>query len=191
MYFVFGSRLYGKVDKVPGHFWVATKFAHVYYIPLIPTETWLVTSQTDKHWRGKKIPLSLKSILTAWFRVAAIGAAVVGAVLAIIAFNDSKTQEAIVHAIVAAIAIALVVFTYKSKWLNTASVARAHRLMQLAGLEASAEQLLARAYPQQVSGQPFTPLTARAAAAGSVRPAQVIPSPSTPPPIPQQARTAR
>ena len=37
MVFVFGSRLYGKVDEVPGIGHVATKFAHFDYMPLVPT----------------------------------------------------------------------------------------------------------------------------------------------------------
>jgi len=39
MVIVWGSRLYGKVDVVPGFFHVATRFGHVYYLPLIPTQS--------------------------------------------------------------------------------------------------------------------------------------------------------
>jgi hypothetical protein len=36
MIIVWGSRLYGKVDAVPGLFHVATRFGHIWYLPLIP-----------------------------------------------------------------------------------------------------------------------------------------------------------
>ena len=36
MIIVWGTKLYGKVDEVPGMFHVATRFFHLWYIPLVP-----------------------------------------------------------------------------------------------------------------------------------------------------------
>ena len=41
MVYVFGSRLYGKVDNVKGLFHVATKFGHFDYFPLFPMGSWV------------------------------------------------------------------------------------------------------------------------------------------------------
>ena len=40
--FLIGSRLFGKVDVVPGAFHVATRFWHVNFLPLIPVGSFVV-----------------------------------------------------------------------------------------------------------------------------------------------------
>lgn len=84
MIFIWGSRLYGRCDEVRGMFHVATRFQHLWYIPLIPTGSVVVASKAGKSYRGIKVPLSLKSVLIARLRgllvlagVAAGGAAYV------------------------------------------------------------------------------------------------------------------
>ena len=74
---VWGARLLGKVDCVPGMFHVATMFAHLYYIPLIPMQSYVVFSEpttTDSlaipflfssessEFQGIPIPLHAKSL---------------------------------------------------------------------------------------------------------------------------------
>ena len=68
--FIFGTRLFGKVDAVPGLGHVATKFFHINFLPLIPLEGWFVLGQEGNQWRGRAIPMSGKSVLTAWMRFA-------------------------------------------------------------------------------------------------------------------------
>src|SRR5436305_1786902 len=70
---VHGSRLYGKVDRVEGLFFVATRFIHFCLVPLIPTDSYLVFSQAGDCFRGVTIPLSGKSILVAWMRAMLLG----------------------------------------------------------------------------------------------------------------------
>lgn len=65
---VYGTRLYGKTDQVPGFFHVATKFAHVQYLPLIPYGSYVVVSTNGDSFRGVPIPLSGKSVMLAWAR---------------------------------------------------------------------------------------------------------------------------
>jgi hypothetical protein len=86
MIIIWGNGLYGKVDHVPGLFYVASRFGHLYYIPLIPTESVLILdgSETSEGYRGVSIGLSFKSILFAWLRVALLLFGVYGAVAGVI-----------------------------------------------------------------------------------------------------------
>ena len=66
---VFGTQFYGKVDRVPGLFYVVTRFGHLWFIPLFPVESYLILDlpgETGK--RGKGIPMSGKSVLHGWLR---------------------------------------------------------------------------------------------------------------------------
>jgi len=65
---VFGWRLYGFAYLVPGRFHVATNFFHLFGIPLIPIQSWIVTSETSLGWQGKAIGWSGRSIFLAWLR---------------------------------------------------------------------------------------------------------------------------
>jgi hypothetical protein len=78
-----GVDLFGHVDSVPGMFYVATRCHHVWFLPLVPTGSWLVidgsetTFEKENWWdrtergsfRGIPIPFSAKSYATAWLRV--------------------------------------------------------------------------------------------------------------------------
>jgi hypothetical protein len=70
MFLHFGHRNYGKVDVVPDLCYVATRFFHVNFVPLIPLESSIILAGTEKadNIQGIKTSLSLKSILVAWFR---------------------------------------------------------------------------------------------------------------------------
>jgi len=69
MVIVYGSRFYGKV-KACGRSFLATRFAHIYYVPLIPIGTSLVLEENaDGSYRGMKAPFSVKSMLAAYLRV--------------------------------------------------------------------------------------------------------------------------
>jgi hypothetical protein len=72
---VFGNRLFGKVEEVPGMFHVATKFFHVNFVPLLPFESWIVVSGSQEHgllgsrWQGFRLSsLRWGSALMAWLR---------------------------------------------------------------------------------------------------------------------------
>jgi hypothetical protein len=71
MFVVFGERMYGKVDRVPGLCYVVTKFAHLNFIPLFPTGGYIVIegSESGGQFRGKPIGVSLKSVFTGYVRV--------------------------------------------------------------------------------------------------------------------------
>ena len=67
----FGTRLYGRVDVVPGVFHVATEFFHVLLVPLVPLRSWLVLKEEGvilPRFSGVRIPLSWKSVMAGWIR---------------------------------------------------------------------------------------------------------------------------
>ena len=68
MIIIWGSKLFGKTDEVPELFHVATKFGHLWYIPLIPLGSHLVLEESDEGWRGLELPMSGKSVRLATFR---------------------------------------------------------------------------------------------------------------------------
>ncbi len=70
MVIIWGSGMYGKVDEVPGICHVATRFGHLWYLPLIPMGTYAVFDEEGDGFRGASLPLSGKSILMAWVRTA-------------------------------------------------------------------------------------------------------------------------
>jgi hypothetical protein len=63
-----GTHIYGKVDQVPGLFYVGTRFFHIWFFPLIPVGSFLVLVGK----RNQALPLALsgKSILFAYVRLA-------------------------------------------------------------------------------------------------------------------------
>ncbi len=78
-------RLDGRVDEVPGRFYVATRFWRLGFFPLIPLGSQLVRDGTEEagegfaRWLGVPIPLSRRSVLWAWIRALPRLAAALGA----------------------------------------------------------------------------------------------------------------
>ncbi len=65
--FVFGTDLYGKSDVAPGAFYVATRFFHFCWVPLVPLASLLVlVSERGKPTSTVRIPLSAKSMGRGW-----------------------------------------------------------------------------------------------------------------------------
>ena len=91
MIIIHGTRLYGKVDQVPGLFFIATSFFYLQFIPLFPLGSFLVLEGTTKEgggFSGRKLALSGKSIFFAYFRLALfIGGCIVATVVFIDAFE--------------------------------------------------------------------------------------------------------
>jgi hypothetical protein len=86
MIILHGTRLYGKVDQVPGLFHVATQFFYLQYLPLIPLGSYLVLHGTEKDdggFSGRKLRLSGNSVLFAYMR---LGLFIAGCVLAFLSF---------------------------------------------------------------------------------------------------------
>lgn len=173
---VFGTRFFGKVDVVPNLFHVATNFFHIYYLPLIPTGSMLVLGQSGNHVNGVKIPLSGKSILMAWGRVACVIAMIFFGLGAIVIAGDQETVLAVMFAALSATAILLLVMSYKWKRVSRASYERACGLAQSAGFNAEGMEIIRRAFAMSEQYSPIHGFPV-------VSPA---PAAMTPPPLPQR-----
>lgn len=67
---VHGEQFYGYVDRVPGLCYVATRFWHFNFVPLIPLGSFLVVegSKTEQGFQGRPIGWNAKSLLLGYFR---------------------------------------------------------------------------------------------------------------------------
>jgi hypothetical protein len=141
MVIVWGSRLMGRVDRVPGMFHVATRFGHLWYLPLIPLQSFVILAEHGDQFRGVPIPMSGKSILFAWARAALFVMTIISALVVLISANDKHMSTAgpAVFAALSATAFALVTWW---KGCTHCSCDRAERLARAAGFtEAGLEQL--------------------------------------------------
>jgi hypothetical protein len=144
MVIVWGSRLMGRCDVVPGMFHVATMFGHIFYLPLVPKQSYVVLAQSGDEFRGVPIALSGKSVGLAWARAAVLFFAITSSTAVLIPLMDGKKHEWIGSAIMAAaIWVAFWLITW-SKYVTRASVTRACQLGSEIGLnEEGAARLLA------------------------------------------------
>src|SRR5438105_761381 len=66
------TRLFGKVDQVPGVCHVATEFFHIAFLPVVPMRSWLVIAGTEtdvliyESYEAMPIPRNWKSVAFAW-----------------------------------------------------------------------------------------------------------------------------
>jgi hypothetical protein len=91
---IFGQRMYGKVDRVPGICYVITIFAHLNFIPLVPVRSYIVLEGTEEggEFRGKEVSVSLKSVLAGYLRVWCGCAALLLSVLAFLGLGMMVDQ---------------------------------------------------------------------------------------------------
>ncbi len=69
MIIVYGSRFYGRIRQCGSSF-LATKFVHIYFVPLIPIGSHLVFEENgDGSYRGVAAPFSFKSVMAGYLRV--------------------------------------------------------------------------------------------------------------------------
>jgi hypothetical protein len=142
MIIVWGSRLYGKVDAVPGLFHVATRFGHIWYLPLIPMGSYLVLRQDGEHFKGVSIGLSLKSVLVAWGMTACILALIIGGIIAFVQASDHHTADAMSPGAVALAGLVGLILIFTLGGIRRATHARALALGRRIGLTAEGEQMI-------------------------------------------------
>jgi hypothetical protein len=145
MLIIWGSRLYGKVDEVPGLFHVATKFGHLWYIPLIPMGSHLVVEKTPKGWRGAPLGLHFKSVLMAWLRAALLVGAVVCGIVAFAVMADGSGPW-VVPAVLAALCVGGIAVSYRVRPFRFASYERAVALAEKIGLSPAGNVMLELAF---------------------------------------------
>lgn len=68
MIIIYGSRLYGRIKEC-GPSYVATSFAHVWYLPLFPVGSKLILGSGQDGLVGMPAPLHFKSVLAGYLRV--------------------------------------------------------------------------------------------------------------------------
>ena len=134
MIIVWGTIEAGRVDEVPKLFHVATRFGHVYYLPLIPLGSFAVFEKTASGFQGAKIPLSLKSVLVAWLRAASIIGGAGLAIFGCVSLANHATAEGIACFLASALAFGALFASYKLRIVRQASYDRAKHLAQVIGL---------------------------------------------------------
>lgn len=138
---VWGTRMMGKVDHVPGVGHVATKFFYLQYVPLIPVETYLVFREVGEQIHGVQIPFSPKSIFVAWLRTGCVLAAIGLTVAGIIAISERHAGEGVVSLVAAGLFAGAFIYSYYFGPICRAGYNRAMELAQRANL--GPEQFLA------------------------------------------------
>jgi hypothetical protein len=134
---------FGKVDRVPGRFYVITRFFTLAcFIPFVPLGTYLVRDLPDKRgnlmclfwWRPEvleesgnlmmRIPMSLKSVLLAWLR---FGCIVVASVYGLFILDEQRfSHDLLISVIVVAVCTVMFVLSYR---LGRPSASRAEELL--------------------------------------------------------------
>jgi hypothetical protein len=188
MIVVFGTRLMGKCDVVPGMFHVATRFGHFCFLPLIPMGSYAVVGKSGNRIHrddvGALIPLSLKSIVLAWARVVLIVMASGATLWAIAAIADGKPHESPVGLTVSALVHWGLLGLLYSPIVMRASFSRAMKLageLRLTGAEvASIEQIYGKSAGQGFAVQPAASPTKTGMTPPRAKPATPSPVASRP-----------
>lgn len=156
MIIIWGTTHAGKVDEVPGLFHVVTQFGHLYYIPLIPTGSYVVLDKNpDGGFRGVSIPISFKSWLIGWLRAACIVATIgltIGTAI-MLADIDRNPFNWIAPALLDVVAITLLVISYKLKFITQAPYERAIDLARRVGLTEMGMLMIEVAYGRMTAEQ--------------------------------------
>ena len=183
MVIIWGTTNAGKVDQVPGGmFHVVTRFGHVYYIPLIPTASYVVLDELgDGGFNGAQIPLSFKSILAGWLRGGSI-VAILGAIAAtaiMVLDKNAAPGGWIVPVAIGCLATVVLVLSKKLRLFTQASYERAKELAQYAGLNDTGLLMLEVSYGRLTAEQADAELDRReeqlaAQQAQVVIPAQLV-----------------
>ncbi len=156
MLLIFGTRSYGRVDRVDGMFHVETSFFHVWFVPLIPTGSFAIPAKGGGE-VAVPIGLSIKSVAVAWLRLALVVSCLtflpLGACGTLAAISESPSKERVPppHPLVAlgmlAIPIALFLAS-RSSWANHPTYPRAKELLEAIGGNPEAHLLLDFSYGQ-------------------------------------------
>ncbi len=109
MLIVWGQRMYGRVDRFAGSY-VATRFFHIYYLPLIPLSSWLVLEdQSEGRFLGLQVPMQGRSVLSAWGRVLSI-VLLLGSLPALVNMTAQSGPGVVAVSVLSTFAMAAAVF---------------------------------------------------------------------------------
>lgn len=132
MLWLFGYRLFGKVDEVPGVLHVATRFGHFNFLPIAPMQSFIVCETG-----GAAVPIDLcgRSVVLAWTRAALLVTAVACAAAAAIGASRARGED-VLAAGTAGAALLGWMFVTRHPSCRIASYERACELARRAGLGA-------------------------------------------------------
>jgi hypothetical protein len=166
MIIITGVRFAGKVDAVPrvGH--VATRFFHLYYVPLIPLGTFFVNGERDDSLAGFPLPLDAKSIIVCWLRTAGWLGLIAAGVVTFIGAADHRPHRIAVGLGGAVLAALWLWLLYRLRFIVHASYERAIELARRIGLPAEQLLMLEVAYGRMNADQAERELVRRYEAAG-------------------------
>ncbi|RMG18516.1 MAG: hypothetical protein D6731_01860 [Planctomycetota bacterium] len=153
MVIVYGTGYYGRVQAIPGVGYVATRFAHIYYVPLLPLQSYLVVRES--WWapkEGVKIGPSLLSVFVAWLRAAMV----IAGLALYFGLISHRLEPALVGGGLFLLA-GLLLGSYKLPGIGRASFRRACKLVERAGLGPRALVAVGLAYgeltPEEASAR--------------------------------------
>jgi hypothetical protein len=128
MIIIWGQRMYGRVDAVPGLCYVVTRFFHLWYLPLIPLGSFAVVAEQGESFMGASVPLSIKSVLVAWLRCALVVGTIVCLVLTVVHGLHQQWSSLILDMLAAGALVAALVSSYKARFPGHARYERAVEL---------------------------------------------------------------
>ena len=125
MVIITGVRLAGKVDAIPhvGH--VATRFFHLYYVPLIPLGTFLIPPGASDESDGTPLPLSWKSVIVGWLRSIAFVAFLPAALWIFNGTMRGEPRRVLAGVVTGVLAGIVLLVVYRLKAIRQASYERA------------------------------------------------------------------
>ena len=139
MIIIWGQRMCGTTDHVGDLCHVRTRFFHLYWIPLIPVQSFILLSgSAGGNLKGVATSLSFKSVLLGWLRTAlvfAVGGGFVGALINGCDFAANQETEALGLTIFcAALAVASILGYWLTVRFSHASYGRALQMAEELGL---------------------------------------------------------
>jgi hypothetical protein len=79
---ILGETKYGRVNRIPGLFYVATGFFHINFLPIFPVGTYVLFDGTKDH--GVRTRLSLRSIVVGYLRTYSFLVAFIASLVALL-----------------------------------------------------------------------------------------------------------
>jgi hypothetical protein len=144
MLIIHGFEMYGKTDRVPGLFHVATQFLHLYWVPFLPIKSYLVREQAGKN-PPERIPIAFcwRSAILAWWRMVLFFLGWLSAWLGAVSLFDHLAHhrrqpfqpETFFAGFLVIVCFGLLFFSYRNRWPRPA---RALELAALTGISPEA-----------------------------------------------------
>lgn len=118
---IVGTCCYGYVDRIPGIGYIATKFLHFNYFPLVPLKSFFVLEEeSGAGFRGRELTMNWKSVLVGYLRGWGVFACVIAAGLNWYSLGHAIVQEqwiGIVWALIGLLLMLGAAFLWNRLWI--------------------------------------------------------------------------